>query len=217
MKTYLARAMAVAVLLLAGATAEAQYGGTRRPYVGFNPGETLVALNWEISAPLSDLKTFTPDWSFRGFSVEGRYMLPNRLSLGGSLAVNRFTTTNSNGQVDIKNGTITGPVFRYFDTFAIRALAHYYFMDGPIQPYIGAGIGGTWAYSYQQVVDLGTSVDNFYFIVDPEIGVLWEITHGTTSLHLNLAIRYTYTTASLVKGSNAQWMTLPVIGLAWSY
>jgi opacity protein-like surface antigen len=217
MKTYLARAVAVAVLLCAGATAQAQYSSGKRPYSGFNPGETLVAANYEISAPLSDLKSFISDWSFRGFSVEGRYMLANRLSVGGSLAINRFQTTNTNAQVAINNGVITGPVFRYFDTFAIRAIAHYYLMDGPIQPYVGAGIGGTWAYSYQQVVDIGRSTDNFNFIVDPEVGVLWEITHGPTSLHLNLAIRYTYTTASLVKGSNAQWATLPVIGLAWSY
>lgn len=216
MKTYLVRAVAVAVLLLAGSTAQAQYAYSR-PSAGFTPGKTLVVANWEISAPLSDLKTYTPDWSFRGFSMESRYMLANRLSLGGSLSINRFTTTDMNGQADIKNGTITGPVFRYFDSFAIRALVHYYFMDGPIQPYVGAGIGGTWTYSYLQVVDLAATTNNFNFIVDPEIGVLWELMHGPTSLHLNLAIRYTYTTATMVKGSNAQWATLPVIGLAWSY
>ncbi len=216
MKTHLLRAVAVSVLLLGGATAQAQYGYTRPSY-GLTAGKTLVAANWEISAPLSDLKTFTPDWSFRGFSVEGRYMVTPKLSLGGSLAINRFTTTNMNGQVDIANGTITGPVFRYFDAFAIRALAHYYFTEGTVQPYIGVGIGGVWAYSYQQVVDLGWSTDNFNFIVDPEIGVLWQLMSGPTSLHLNLAVRYTYTTASMVKGSNAQWATLPVIGLAWSY
>lgn len=217
MKTHLTRAAAVAVLLLGAQAAQAQYAGYSGPPSGVYAGKTVVVANWEISAPLGDLKTFTSDWSLRGFSLESRYMLTPKLSLGASIGINRFTTTNMNAQVTIPNGVITGPTFRYFDTFALRALAHYYFMSGPVQPYVGVGIGGTWAYSYQQVVDLGWQTDGFNFIVDPEIGVLWQLMRGPTSLHLNLAVRYTYTTASMVKGSNAQWATLPVIGLAWSY
>ncbi len=218
MKTYLARAFAVSVLVLGASGAEAQYG--RRPADGFSPGETLYGLNWEVSAPIGDFKnSFISDWGLRGFSGEGRYMLPQGISVGASFSWNRWSQEWSNLQVDVPNGNISGPVYRYADMFALRFLVHYYFTQSAIQPYVGAGIGGVWAYSYQQIVDLGWSQDSFNFIVDPELGVLVKLMPGNTALHLNLAVRYTYTTASVLKksGSSIQWLTLPVVGLAWSY
>jgi opacity protein-like surface antigen len=220
MKIHLVRAV-LAVVLLCGATAEAQYT-PRRSIQGFEQGETLFALNYEISAPIGDFKNYLSNWSFRGFSGEGRYMATNRLSFGASFSWNRWEQTNTNANVAINSsgfsGSITGPLYRYADMFAVRALAHYYLMEGPIQPYLGVGIGGVWSYSYQQVVDLSNSKNEFNFIVDPEVGVLWEVMSGPTSLAVNLALRYTFTTAPLVNGGkNAQWLTLPVIGLAWSY
>ena len=216
MKTYLARAAVVSVLLLGAPIAEAQYD--RRGMGGFEQNQSLFAFNWEVSAPIGDFKDFISAWSLRGFSTEARYMVLNRVSLGGAFSWNRWSQTNLNGRVDVANGNITGPVYRYADMFGIKFLAQYYLMDGPIQPYVGAGIGGAWSYSFQQVVDLSSTHDSFDFVVDPEVGVLWQVVRGNTNLHVNFALRYTFTTADLPnKGKDIQWLTIPVVGLAWSY
>src|SRR5512135_3939740 len=123
MKTYLARAAIASALLLGASIAEAQY--SRRSMEGFDQNESLVVANYEISAPVGDLKNFISNWGFRGFSIEGRYKLAKQISLGMSFSANRWQQTYDNLQVDLPNGNISGPVFRYTDMFGIRALAHY--------------------------------------------------------------------------------------------
>jgi opacity protein-like surface antigen len=219
----LARAAVVSVLLLVGTAAEAQYTYVGGGHPGLEKGETAFLLNYEISAPVSGFKDFISDWSFRGFSLEGRYMVSPHLSIGGGFSGNRFQQTSSNLTVDVSNnnasGNISGPTYRYTDNLSLKALVHYYFSEGKLQPYVGVGIGGGWFYSYAQLVDLALSHDSFDFIVQPELGLLYELSSGSTSLAVNLAVRYTYTTADMVnnRASNIQWLTLPVIGLAWSY
>jgi len=216
MKTYLARAAVASMLLLGASTPEAQWTSERED--GLRKGQTLYGINWEVSAPIGDFKDFISDWSFRGFSAEARYMMTDRLSLGTAFSWNRWSETNLNGRIDVPNGNITGPVYRYADAFGIKLLAHYYLMSGPIQPYVGAGIGGAWSFSFQQAADLANSHDSFDFLVAPEIGVMWQVMRGNRNLHLNVALRYTFTTASLPnKNTDIQWLTLPVVGLAWSY
>jgi hypothetical protein len=219
----LARAAVVSTLLLLGTAAEAQYTYVGGGHPGLEKGETAFLLNYEISAPVSGFKDFISDWSFRGFSIEGRYMVSPNISLGGAFAGNRWQQTSSNLQIDISNnnanGNISGPVYRYTDDLSLKFLVHYYFGSGKLQPYVGVGLGGAWVYSYAQVVDLALSHDSFDFIASPELGLLYEVASGSTSLAVNLAVRYNFTTADVVNGraKDIQWLTLPVIGLAWTY
>jgi len=223
MITNLARAAVLSTVILLGTAAEAQYTYVPGGHPGLEKGETAFILNYEISAPVSGFKDFISDWSFRGFSLEGRYMITPKLSLGGAFAGNRWQQTSNNLTVDISNnnasGNVSGPVFRYTDDLSLKFLVHYYLTEGKLQPYVGVGIGGGWFYSYAQVVDLALSHDSFDFIVSPEVGLLYELSSGSTSLAVNLCVRYTYTTADVVNGraNNISWLTLPVIGLAWTY
>src|SRR5215472_9976544 len=207
----------VAAVLLFGAAARAQWGTT-----GLRQGQTIWALNWEVAGPIGDFQNYIKNWSLLGFSLEARYLVKKNISVGGSFSFNRWEQTYNQISIPIylpnanANGTATGPVYRYNDMFGLRANAHYYFGEGggPIQPYAGFGIGGVWSYAYQQIADLTATQDSFNFIVSPEVGVLWTLLQGTTSLALNLAFRYTFTTASPGRTSNAQTIG-PIIGLAW--
>ena len=109
MKTHLVRAVLAAALLLCGATAEAQYT-PRRSYQGLEQGETLFGINYEISGPLGDFKNYISNWSFRGFSGEGRYMVMDRLSLGASFSWNRWEQTNTNASFNINQGNVSGVI-----------------------------------------------------------------------------------------------------------
>jgi len=182
----------------------------------FRPNQTLWGLNWEISKPVGDFDKYISNVSYRGISFEGRSFIRQNLSIGLSFSYNRFEQTYDNTSYSITNGTVTGPSYRYADMFAIRALGHFYLAKGKLKPYVGAGIGGCWDYAYQQAANLYSSQSNFDFIVDPEVGLLYVIASGGTTMALNLAIRYTYTTAKTGQYNDAQWMS-GIVGLTWGY
>jgi opacity protein-like surface antigen len=217
-KTNLIRVV-VAAVLLSGAAAKAQWG----PSAGLRQGQTIWALNWEVAGPIGDFQNYIKNWSLLGFSLEARYLIKKNISVGGSFSFNRWEETYSQISIPVylpnsgATGVASGPVYRYNDMFGLRAIVHYYFGDGgTFQPYVGTGIGGVWSYSYQQIADLANTQDSFNFIVSPEAGVLYTLMSGTTSLAINLAFRYTFTTASPGRTSNAQTIG-PIIGLAWYY
>ena len=219
MKTNLVRVV-VASMLLFGAVAQAQWGTGSE---GLRQSQTIWALNWEVAGPIGDFKNYVSDWSLRGFSLEGRYLVTEKISVGGSFSFNRWEQTYNQISVPIPgltglNGIASGPVYRYADMFALRALVHYYLgqLGDRFQPYLGAGIGGVWDYSYQQIADLSYTQNNFNFIVSPELGVIITLASGSTSLGINFAFRYTFTTANPGRTSNAQTIG-PIIGLAWYY
>ena len=217
MKSHLARITVASVALVLASSARAQYDQYQRPNPnGFSLGQTLLIVNWEISKPVGGFHDYISDWSLRGFSTEARYKIRQNISVGASFSWNRFNQTFNNLTINIPGGVISGPVYRYFDMFAIRGIAHYYFMDGPIQPYAGFGIGGNWAYAFQQTADLINSQSGFFFIVDPEVGVLVQLMSGRTSLDLNIAFRYTYSTADAGKQPEIHVIS-PIVGLAWSF
>jgi hypothetical protein len=215
-KTHLVRIIVASVVLLGASAAQAQYQDYSQERKGFRAGQTLMAVNYEPSLPIGSFEDYVSDWSWRGFSFEGRKKINPRLSAGLSFSWNRWDETFSDLTVDIPGGVASGPVYRYADMFAIRALAHYYLLDGPIQPYVGVGIGGAWSYAYQQVVDLADSQNGFDFIVSPEGGVLVELVSGSTSVGLNIAFRYTYTTADVGRDSEISTIS-PIVGLTWAY
>jgi hypothetical protein len=214
MKT-IARIALVSALLLGGA-ARAQSDSAPVTWDTYRPNQTLWLLNWEITGPIGDFGKYIDDTSLRGFSFEGRSFIRNNVSVGLSFSWNRFYQTFDNASMPISNGIISGPVYHYADMFGIRALGHYYFMQGPLQPYAGLGIGGVWDYAYQQVADLTNTQSHFDFILSPEVGLLYVAAKGGTSVGLNVAFRYTYTTAKVGQYNDAQSLA-GIVGLTWGY
>ncbi len=204
--------LAALCLLLAGATARAQNLSE-----SYHSPKSLYLVNWEITQPTGKFGSdYIDELSLRGVSVEGRYFLRHNVSLGLSFSWNRFVQTHDNASMPINNGTATGPVFRDLSMFAIRGIGHFYLLNGPLRPYVGAGIGGSWDYAYQQTADLSRHQSNFDFIVSPEVGLIYNFPAMGGSLGLNGAIRYTYTTATVgnVKDTEA-WAA--IIGLTFGY
>jgi hypothetical protein len=217
-KIHLVRISVASIALLSASAARAQYQDYSTPgRSGFHLGQTLVAINYEPSVPIGSFEDYISDWSWRGFSFEGRKKFHPKLSAGLSFSWNRWDQTYSDVSVNLPNGVVSGPVYRYADMFAIRATAHYYLLEGPIQPYAGFGIGGAWAYSFQQVADIADSQNGFHFIVSPEAGVLVQLVPGSTAIGLNLAVRYTYTTAEVGRNEDEISTISTIAGLTWAY
>jgi hypothetical protein len=212
MKTTIARSAVLAALLAAGA-AHAQGFETYRPR------ETLNFFNYLISIPVGNFNDkFIKDTSFRGFGFDARSLLREQFSVGVGIDFTRFQQTfpNLTQETAIGGGLISGPVYRYADQFDIKALFHGYLRQGPILPYAGVGIGGVWTYAYQQSADLANAHNNFSFILTPEIGATFTAAKGASSLGLNLALRYNYTTSDFFKVSDASNFQI-VIGIFAGY
>jgi hypothetical protein len=205
--------LAVLGALLAAGVAEAQ----GYSYSTYRPRESMYMFNYEMSQPLGSFSDdFIDETSWRGFSFEGRSMVRERISLGIGFTFNRYDQTYSNLSVPVGGGTLSGPVYRYADQFAIKGLVHYYFMETAVRPYVGIGLGGVWAYSYSQIADLAAADDGFHFIASPEVGLTFTAAKGASSAGLNFAVRYNYTTADFQKVTDAQSLAV-VVGLFAGY
>jgi hypothetical protein len=211
MKTNIARAVVVGALLTAGA-AQAQGFETYRPR------QSLYIFNYEVASGIGSMSdNFVSATSWRGFSFEGRSMVADRISAGIGFTYNRFEQTHSNVVMAAGNGgTLSGPVYRYNDQLAVKGLVHAYLLRGPIQPYLGVGLGGVWSYAYAQSADLGQADSDFEFIASPEVGLTFTAAHGASSVGLNLAFRYNYTTADFLRVNDAQSLVV-AIGLFGAY
>jgi hypothetical protein len=213
-KTLARTAIVSALLLLLGGVARAQ---TTLSATGYHTPQTLYFINWEFTKPVGNFTNYIDNTSLKGISFEGRHFLRENVSLGLSFSWNRFDQTFGQETFDITNATVTGPVYRDLSMFAIRAIGHYYLLPGSnLRPYLGAGIGGSWDYAYQQSADLTRSQQNFDFIVSPELGLVYMMQRGSGNVGLNLAVRYTYTTATA--GSVKDTQTIGgVLGLVFGY
>jgi hypothetical protein len=213
MKTMIARATVVVGVLVAASAASAQ------GYQSYRPASSALIVNYEIALPIGSLNDdFISDTSWRGFSIEYRSMVAPRFSAGVGFTYNRWDQTFSNISIDAGNpgGVFSGPVYRDTDQFAVKALGHYYFIEGPLKPYAGIGLGGSWSYAYAQTADLTRSDNNFDFIAAPELGFMLTFAKGASSVGLNGAFRYNFTTADFLGVSNAQSVVF-VAGIFGSY
>jgi len=212
-----ARIMSVlAVPLLLGALpASAQYSG----WTEYRPASTLFTLGYQIAQPIGSLHGYIDSTSVRGVMFDWRSKVYKDVTVGLRFSWNRFSEEFSSvTQTTSSGGTLQGPLFRFMDQLPLEAIVHYYIGTGSdlITPYVGFGIGGVWSNSYQQTADLGTSQNGFYFIVSPEVGAVIWFAKGATSVGLNLAVTYHFTTISFRNVNNAQGIA-ETIGLTFSY
>ena len=205
-----------AVLLLGSLPAAAQYHG----WTEYRPTSTLFNVGYQMAQPVGGLKDYIGAASFRGFTFDWRSRLFKDVSAGLRFNWNRFNETFPDlTATTATGGTLSGPVFRYMDQFAVQAIGHYYFNRGEESmfiPYLGVGLGGVWSNTYQQTADLGSSQDGFYFIASPEVGLMLTLARGSTNASLNLGVSYNFTTASFRNVSNAQSLA-ETIALAFAY
>ena len=211
MKNLIIRAAVVGALLVAG-TARAQ------DFTSYKPRQSMYILNYEISGAVGKFEDYVSDTSWRGMSFEGRSFLNDRLSVGFGFNFNRYSETFSLlEQTTPSGGTLSGPVYRYADQFALKGLVHGYLLrGGVVEPYAGVGIGGVWTYSYSQSADFSRTDNGFDLILSPEIGMTLMAAKGASSLGLNFALRYNWTTADFANVTDAQTFAVG-IGLFGAY
>jgi outer membrane protein W len=81
--------------------------------------------------------------------------------------------------------------------------ARYYLTRGAVQPYLGAGLGGTWITIRQQVVNLLDTSSTSGMAAVGEAGILFTV---APRLGLYLAGRYQWNLTTIPGVVNPQWV-----------
>jgi opacity protein-like surface antigen len=209
MKTHILRALVAAAVALLGSTAQAQWDTYR-------PDRSLWLVGWGLAQPIGDMDKYQSGTSTSGFAMEFRSLVKPAVSVGLAFDFNRFDRTSSLETLTRGFGTLSAPVYRYADQFGIKATGHFYALKGKLRPYLGAGIGVNWGYSYAQTADLAQTDTSFTILLTPEAGLLLDLAAGKTSVAINAAVRYNYTPGSLLNVSDPQWLS-EVVGISVAY
>ncbi len=152
----------------------------------------LSVLSYSTALPVGNTGDFVNDFTWRGFSIEGRSFTQRNLSFGIMFGWNYFDQ-RTDETIQLSDGAVSGTQIRYLDVIPIMASMHYYL--GPkrrkaMRPFLGLSAG---TYIISQRLDIGIWAfrrSNWHFGLAPEAGVLVPL--GNTSLALSVKYNYAF-------------------------
>lgn len=178
----------------------------------FSQGGGVWNFNWDIAFPMGSTSDFVSKTSFRGFAIEGRGYVTDKLLLGGRGAWNTFYENNGWVTEDItETATIHGYQRKYLNVVPLMVTGHYEFGYGAVLPYIGIGIGTYYIESREYLGIYYIQDKAWHFGVYPEIGAVFPF--GSSNTAFNINAKYNY--AAKTKDTDAQsWIS---VGVGLSY
>ena len=171
---------------------------------------TLVSVSWETVVPQGGLRGFVDRRSSRGGQLEIGFGAARHLSLGLSASWNWLSQSLPTGSLQLPDAVITGAAYHRAQLVGLRATLHWYHTNGPVQPWVGAGLGGGWHESYLAVADQVRTASGWHAAAEPRAGLLWTVGAG---LAVGLQARYVFTTARVGDAKDARWLAVD-LGLA---
>lgn len=151
-------------------------------------GGGIWNFNWNMGFPMGTTKDFIGNPSFRGFSLEGRGFVTDRITVGGIGAWSVFYE-NFEWILNENNTTKTyGYNRKYLNVMPLMVTAHYYFSQGQIQPYIGTGIGPYYIESRDFMGIYYVQGKEWHFGIAPEVGIIMPF--GSSNAGVNINFKY---------------------------
>jgi hypothetical protein len=192
---------ALSLLMLIGSSSFAQGGG-------------VWNFTWDIGFPVGSTSDFISQTSLRGFAIEGRSFVTDRILIGGRGAWNVFYENFGWVTNDIdENATINGYSRRYINMVPLMLTSHYEFGNGLILPYIGFGIG-TYYIERRDFLGIYYIQDKaWHFGIYPEIGLVIPFGNSNTGVNINAKYNYAAKTKDTPEES---WISLG-IGLSYIF
>jgi hypothetical protein len=150
----------------------------------------FTASQYSMGFGAGDMHDFIGKASFRGFTIDYRYMSQPAVGVGFDIGWNVFYEELPDDIYDYGDITVSGKQWRYSNHFPILAAVDYFFRpDAQLSGYTGLGIGTM--YSLRNL-DMGTYTfewDAWHFALRPEIGLLFNLAPG---VNFNVAGKYYY-------------------------
>ena len=110
--------------------------------------------DYSMGFAVGDFGDFINEASFRGFFMDGRSMINEKVSIGGGMGWNIYDQSYDRATYEFDSGALTGKRWNYMFQMPLFVNAHYYFShSGAVQPRIGLNTGG---YYTEYEVQMGT-------------------------------------------------------------
>ncbi|MEN8194869.1 MAG: OmpW family outer membrane protein [Bacteroidota bacterium] len=154
----------------------------------------LGVLSYSTAMPMDKTKEYISDFSWKGFSFEGRTFTNRNWSFGGVFGWNIFDAKITD-LVEIDEGTtgitVKGTQIRYTNVFPLMFTGHHHFgkRKSALRPYLGLGIGTYYIIQKFEIGVFQREVSNWHFGLAPEAGVLLALSRNTSMI---LSLKYNY-------------------------
>lgn len=182
-------------------------------FSSFSQGGGIWNFQWAIGFPVGETSDFLDQTSFRGFAIEGRGYVTDRITVGGRAGWQTFYKDFGYVSESSDDITISGFQRKYINAIPITVNAHYYFGNGLVLPYVGVGVGPYYIETRNYMGIYYVREKAWHFGVAPEVGVV--VPFGSSNAGLNVALKYQY--AAKTKDTQAvSWVELD-IGISYIF
>ncbi|KPL09554.1 MAG: hypothetical protein AMS26_22710 [Bacteroides sp. SM23_62] len=159
------------------------------PFVASGQAETTVKINYMPALSLGETAEFTRNFSPRGIELEVNKFLAEELSVGIAVGWNIFREKVEGESFEYNDALVTGTQFRYTNIVPLNVNAKKYFRQGDRTPYIGIGLGTSYAKQTNNAGIFSIVDSKWQFQFAPEAGIDVMASPG---LLLSLKIKYSY-------------------------
>lgn len=157
--------------------------------VSAQEGSTIF-VNYVPAIPLGGTAEYTDNISPRGVDFEAQKFLKEDLSVGFLIGWNTFRQKVVGETFEIDDLTITGTQFRYTNIVPLNLnIKKYFISQGNTAPYVGLGIGTSYAEKRNDIGVFSLNEDKWLFNVAPELGMLYDLNYRT---FLSVKLKYNY-------------------------
>ncbi|MBS0001423.1 MAG: hypothetical protein KFF73_20725 [Cyclobacteriaceae bacterium] len=172
--------------------------------------QSMHGLTYSMALPVGETSDFISNVSWRGFTIDGKYFINDRMTLGWTTGWQTMYESESGTFVD-GTQSATGIQYRYLNVLPILLTSHYFFHeDGEMQPFLGIGAGTFWIESKANMGLFSDTEDNWHFGLAPEAGILFPV-----SFQSNLYISLRYSNAFPSNGSITYSYLSLNVGFLW--
>jgi len=184
---------------------------------GMAQSRPIVGLSYDMSLPTGDLKDYTNNDSWLGWTVDVRaFGASNKISFGGMLGYYEFYQMNSTTQTTFARAAVSGQQYHHMFSLPIMLNAHYYAGSTyGARPFIGLNAGVTYL---KQTVDVGIwslTSDAWVLSAMPEVGIYFP-TSGRTMVNLHARYHLPFSSGSMYSsGGPDATMSYLSIGLGF--
>lgn len=155
-------------------------------------GTLRLNANYTIASPSGSFRDFVQDASWRGWTANLLYGIDDKLSVGLGLGFHDFYQKYPRAVYNLQEGgEISAVVTNSLQTIPIMAAVQYNFLpEAPVQPYIGAGVGGNIIIYNQYLGEFANTANGFGFALRPEAGIYIPINRRGFGINLNGIYNY---------------------------
>ena len=161
--------------------------------------ESIFSLQYSVGFGTGSVKDFVDAVSWRGMTMEYRYMTQPSVGLGFETGYNLFYQEMPYASYTKGVQTLTGKQWRYLHMVPILAAADYYMKpDESFNPFVGLGLGTLFS---NRDVDMGVYTvedEAWQFALRPEVGAIINMQS------INVIVAAKYVTAFKAGDTDAQ-------------